>query len=346
VACNEPGPTSQPAGARGGSASKPAGAKGKGKRKGKPTAVAVQAVTRGAISSFYETTASLQAERTASVLARAKGVVQAISFEEGDTVKKGQVLLRVDDADLKLGLEQAKAKTAGLQDRFQRLKELVAKDLAPVEELETVTHDLRSAQAEQDLAQLTLSRTRVRAPFTGTVVQRLSEVGQSVDDSTPVFELADLDPLLARVHVPSKEFKRIARDQPVRLTLDSSGTELSGRIKLVSPVIDPDTGTIKVMVEISEYPPNTRPGDFAQVRIVTERRQDRLLVPRVAVMQDRGAQVAFVVKDGSAHRKTITTGFEQDKLTEVLTGLELGASVVIKGQHSLKDGQPVQVLED
>ncbi len=348
--CDSPGPASKPAGASSkpaGGGSKPAGASSRPSgHKSKATAVAVAPVTKGAISAFYETTATLESERTAPILARAKGVVQALKFEEGDTVKKGQVLVRIEDADLKLRLEQAEAKTAGLKDRFQRLERMVAKKLVPAEEFESVRHDLRSAQATEDLARLELSRTRVRAPFAGKVVRRHVEVGQTVNDSTPVFDLADFDPLLARVHVPSKELKRIAQDQPVRLVLDSSGAKLEGRIKLISPIIDPTTGTIKVTVEISKYPEGTRPGDFAQVSIVTEQRQERLLAPRTAVIDERGTKVVFVAEAGKAARKVVEVGFEQDEWAEIVSGLSLGESVVIKGQHSVKDGQPIKIVEN
>lgn len=350
ASCDEPSAGSRPAhaGSKGaGAASKPSGAASKpGGRKSRATVVAVAQVTRGGISSFYETTATLESERTAPILARAKGIVQALYFEEGDTVKKGQVLVRIEDADLKLRLVQAEAKTAGLKDRFQRLEGMVAKKLVPAEELETTRHDLRSAQATEDLARLELSRTRVRAPFAGRVVRRHVEVGQTVSDSTPVFDLADLDPLLARVYVPSKELKRIAQDQPVQLILDSSGAKLEGRIKLISPVIDASTGTIKVTVEISKYPEGTRPGDFAQVRIVTEQRQQSLLAPRSAVIDERGIRVVFVAEGDKAIRKVVKVGFEQDDMSEILSGLSLGESVVIKGQHSIKDGQPIKIIEN
>lgn len=323
------------------------GPRANGAPKGKPPApVAVAPVVEGDIFDVYESTATLEAERTAPVLARAKGLVQAVLVEEGDAVKAGQVLLRIDPADLALRVEQAAATTAGLEDRFERLEGMVKQELAPAEELETTRHELRSAQAEEKLARLALSRTRVRAPFSGRVVRRLVAAGQSVDDGTPVFEVADLDPLLARVHVPSKALARIAPAQPVTLTLDSTGRALEGRIQLVSPVIDPSTGTIKVTVEIPEYPEGTRPGDFAAVRVVTERREGRRLVPRGAIVEDKGQSIVFVAVDGRAQRREVKVGLRHEDRAEILEGLALGEKVVTKGQHALEDGQGLEILEE
>ena len=310
-----------------------------------PTPVATARAGTGSIASFYVTTATLEAEKTAPVLARLQGVIQSIEREEGDAVDKGEVLLQIENAEYKLRLEQAQARTAQLRDRYVRLKGMVEKDLIPVEEFETVQHDLRSARAEEGLARLSLSRTRVHAPFAGRVIRRLVDVGRTVADGTALFELADLEPLLARVFVPSKEFKRLRANQPVELNLDSSGEPLTGKVRLVSPVIDPESGTIKVTVEIASYPPDTRPGDFATVRIVTDRHENTVIIPRLAVVEDRDERVVFIVNTATAERRRVRLGFEEGRNVEVLEGVRPGEAVVVKGQYRLKDGEPVKVLD-
>jgi len=166
----------------------------------------------------------------------------------------------------------------------------------------------------------------------------------------PLFVMADFHPLLARVHVPSREFKKLKRDQQVDLVLDSSGQRLSGRIKLVSPVIDPASGTIKLTVEVPDYPAGTRPGDFAQVQIVTERRDGATLVPRGAVLTDKGETIVYVVNgDGdqpTAERRIVETGFTDDDNAQITAGLAPGDLVVTRGQRSLKHGTPLKILDE
>ena len=319
--------------------------RGAGAPKRPPTPVAVSTANRGPIASFYVTTTTLEPEKTAPVLARVNGVIERLAVEEGDTVKSGKALLYIESDQYKLRVAQLAARTAQLRDSHKRLRKMVARKLVGTEEFEKVKHDLEGAQAEEKLARLELSYTTVRAPFTGRVVRRMVEVGHTVAPSVPLFELADLEPLLARVYVPSKAFKRLARSQPVELELDSTQTKLTGHIKLVSPVIDPASGTIKVTLEIPEYPPGTRPGDFAHVRITTEQHDDALLVPRIAVVQDRQERVVFVVVDGRAQRRIVEVGFEQGGQAEILKGLAAGEKVVVKGQTALKDGAAVKILE-
>jgi membrane fusion protein (multidrug efflux system) len=214
-----------------------------------------------------------------------------------------------------------------------------------VEEFEAVKNDQLAAEAAYDLAALELSYTQVRSPFSGRVIRRFVDPGQTVNQGTQLFTIADMSRLLARVHVPAKEFRNIQVDQPVELTLDSEEETLTGRITLISPVIDPTSGTIKVTVEVTDYPRSTRPGDFVEVRIVTDRHTDTVLVPNTAVISDRGEQVVYVAADSVAVRRVVEVGFQDDQAIEIVSGLVSGEMVVIQGQRSLKDGQPLKILE-
>jgi membrane fusion protein (multidrug efflux system) len=310
--------------------------------------VAVTQVTSGSISSYYRATATLEAEKEAQILARVTGVVEALLAEEGDLVAAGDPLLKVDNDEYRFRLVQASAATANLRSRFERMESMIKEGLATEEEFQAVRSELASADADEGLARLALSYTTVTAPFGGRVTVRLVDVGQNLTSGDPVMVMADFDPLLAKVHVPSREFKKLQADQAVNLVLDSSGTQLAGRIKLVSPIIDPTSGTIKITIEVPDYPSGTRPGDFAQVQIVTEKRDGVLLVPRIAVLTDKGESVVYTLVEGeipTAERRIVETGFSDDSRTQILSGLAVGETVVVKGQRSLKNGAPLKILE-
>lgn len=318
---------------------------GQGRPSGPPVTVSVEPAGHRSMSSYYAATASLDPNKEAEVLAQVSGVIQSITAEEGDRVAKGDLLLRIDDREHKFRLAQAQAEADKQQTRFDRMKKMYEGNLLSAEEFDTAKNDLQAAKAARDLAELELSYTRVTAPFTGRVVRRMVDPGQSVNVSTPLFTVADLDRLLARVHVPAKEFRNIKTDQKVQLVLDSSEEVLEGKITLVSPVIDPATGTIKVTVEVSDYPPDIRPGDFAEVRVVTDVHADALTVPRTAVFAEKSEQVLYVAMDSVAVRRVVEVGFGDGEYTEVLSGLEDGEQVVIQGQRSLKDGARIKIMD-
>jgi membrane fusion protein (multidrug efflux system) len=310
-----------------------------------PIPVAIDKVTRGDIASYYTATATLTAEKEAQILARATGVALSLHCEEGDWVQAGQTLLRIEDHEYRLRLAQAEATTANLKGRYERLKGMWKQQMVSAEEYESTENELKAAEAAEELARLNLSYTTVKAPFTGRVVGRLVDVGQNINTGTPLFVIADFDPLLAIVHVPSKEFKKLKPDQKVTVILDSTKQRLEGRIKLVSPVIDPTSGTIKITVEIPEYPTDTRPGDFAEVNIITEKRAGTTLVPKIAVFTDRGDQIVYVAADSTAERRVVELGFEDDENAEITSGVSEGEDIIVKGQRSLKHGAPIKILE-
>lgn len=311
--------------------------------------VSVFAAVQGPIASYYRSTASLEAEKQADILARAAGVVAAVLAEEGDGVHEGQPLLRIGNDEYRYRVEQAAARTLQVAAAFERLSQMRAEQLASEQEFESARADLAAAEAEEGLARLNHSYTTVSAPFGGVVTRRLVDFGQNVSSGTPLYTLASITPLLARVHVPSREFRQLQIDQQVLLVLDSTRERLLGRVALISPVIDPGSGTIKVTVEVPRYPVGTRPGDFAEVRIVTEMREQAILVPRVAVVTEKGETAIYVVREGEeprAERRLVSVGFTEDDLAQIIEGLAPGERVVVKGQRSLQDGQLLKIIEE
>lgn len=328
--------------------------------------VALQSVTTGDIASYYEATATLEAEKQAEVLARVAGLVDRLLVEEGDHVSEGTPLLEVENGEYRLRARQTAALAANVRARFERVEVMHAEGGISEEEFQAASSDLAVAEADDGLAQLNLSYTTVRAPFDARVTRRMIDVGQNISQGSPLFLMADFDPLLANVHVPSRELGKLKQNQGVRLSLDSSGVKLDGRIKLISPVIDPSSGTIKLTIEIHDYPEGTRPGDFAAVSIVTEKHTGATLVPRGAVISEKGESFVYVAVMGGgkkrgkpeaeteeapsepvlgAERRVVEIGFTDDEHAEILSGLKPGERIVVKGQRSLKHGVPLKVLE-
>lgn len=333
------------AGAPGGRGGPGKGAPGEGAGESETIPVAVEPAVIGVASSTYTTTAVLEAENHAEIRARTTGVVRSLLREEGDLVQEGQDLLLLEDDEARLRVRQAEANLDKSRSEHARGASMRDGGMLSDQEFDALKNTLDVRESELELAKLELSYTRVTSPLTGRVVRRHVDLGTHISPGTILAEVMDVTPLLALVHVPANRMGFVAVGQRVKLGLNSNDTQLEGVVRLVSPIVDPQTGTVKVTVEIRSYPPATRPGDFAEVRIVTARHDNATLVPSRAIFEEQGQSILYVTEGGKAVRRVVKSGFVDGDATEILEGVAPQELVVIKGQRDLRDAVRVEVLE-
>ncbi len=159
--------------------------------------------------------------------------------------------------------------------------------------------------------------------------------------------MTNLDPLLAYVHVPEKEFRKLAPGQPAEVVVDALGGEkFTGTISRISPTVDPQSGTFRARVEVPDATRHLKPGMFARVNIAYERRENALQLPRTAIIDSDGEQSVYIVVGAKAEQRRITTGLANNGWIEVLQGLKGDERVVVVGQAGLKTGTAVKVVDD
>ena len=316
---------------------------------GKDAAVPVetQPVKRAQMVAVYSGTAPIEAHEEALVVAKVGGEVRQIFVEEGDAVQAGQLLARLDGDRLRLTLAQTDANLNKLERDYKRTLDLSERGLVSRSTAENLKYDLDALEAAPDSARLELSYTDIRAPIGGVISARAIKVGNTISPNDATFTVTDLDPLLAYVHVPEKEFRKIAPGQAAEVIVDALGGErFVGSISRISPTVDPQTGTFRARVEVDDRSRRLKPGMFARVNIVYERRPDALQLPRTAIIDSDGQQSVYVIDDGKAQQRVIETGLANGGWIEVVGGLEGGERVVTVGQAGLKSGTPVRIVGD
>jgi len=327
-----------------------------GKAKDKPEAgaeaeaavpVEVQALQRAAMVAVYSGTAPIEAHEEAEVVAKVGGEVRQILVEEGDAVQAGQLLARLDGDRLRLEVAQTEANLRKLERDYKRQLELSEKGLVAKGTAENAKFDLDALRAAYDRARLELSYTEIRAPIDGVVSARHIKLGNTISANEPTFRVTDLDPLVAYVHIPEKEFRKLAPQQTADVVVDALGGErFKGVISRISPTVDPKTGTFRARVEVPDPSRRLKPGMFARVNIVYERRENALQLPRAAMLDADGAQSVFIVVDGKAQQRPVSTGLANNGWLEVVEGLDGSEQVVVVGQAGLKTGSPVKVVSE
>ncbi len=254
-------------------------------------------------------------------------------------------MARLDGDRLRLELNESQARLRKLQRDFQRNLELREKGLISQGDFEKIQYELEALEASNNLASLQLDYTQIRAPIAGVVSQRFIKRGNMARVGDPLFHVTSLDPLVAYLFVPESKYKQLAPGQPAVLEIDALRWErLFADVTRVSPVIDADTGTFKITVEISDPERRIKPGMFARISIVYDRHENALQVPRPAIVGDDEDTSVFVVEDGIAIRKPVQTGFSDQGMIEITAGLTDGEHVITVGQVGLKDDSKVTVI--
>ncbi len=307
--------------------------------------VEISEASRGVISAYYSTTATLEADEEAMVVAKVRGIVEALEVEEGDFVKKDQVLARLEDEQLEIEAERAKATMDRLYNEYQRNEELYEKNLISAEQFENSKFEYASQKSAYELAKLNLEYASIRAPISGVISERLVKVGNMVNTDQEVFKITDFNPLLAILHVPEHEMSKLNKNQTAFIQVDAiQGESFEGKVLRISPVVNPETGTFKVTIAVTDHTKQLKPGMFGRVRIVYDTRSNALMVPKNAVISEDGNNSVYQINDNLAYRKKIETGYVNGNYIEIISGLNEGDQVVTIGQSSLQDSALVQIV--
>lgn len=307
--------------------------------------VEVTEVSLGSISAFYSNTTTLEAVEEASVVSKVRGIVQKILVEEGDKIKKDQIIAKIEDDQYRIEAERAKASMDRMYNDYQRKAELFDKDLISAEVYENSRFEYESQKSVYQLAELNYQHTNIKSPISGVVSERLIKIGNMIGIDQQAFQVTDFDPIQAIIYVPEHERSKIKVDQQAELKADALPNQLYfGKVERISPTIDPSTGTFKVTVYMDQGQDDLRPGMFGRVRIVYDTHENTQIISKVAVISDDETQSVFVIKDSLAFKKIIQTGYENGSNIEVLNGLEEDEMVVTTGQGSLQDSTKVNIV--
>ena len=311
-----------------------------------PVPVETSKPVRGDVFAVYSGTAPIEAFAEADVIAKVEGVVEQILFEEGDDVAEGEVLARLDGDRLRLELNESRARLDKMRRDFERNKELREKGLLSEGDFEKLRFDLQALEASYNLASLELDYTQIRAPIDGVVSERYVKIGTTIRVGDRAFKVTSFEPLVAYMHVPEREYRQIRAGQPVAIDIDAlAGERIFAEVTRISPVVDPQTGTFKITIEIRDEERRIKPGMFGRMSIVYDVHENVLQIPRSAVIEDRGDETIFIVENGEAVRRVVQTGYGSEGMVEITDGLGDEDEVVTVGHVGLKPGAKVKVID-
>jgi len=320
--------------------------------------VEIENVARKNLNSYQVLNGIVEPERMIEIYSRLSAYIKQIIREEGDFVKENEVLVLLDDTEIKIShqqaqiqLDQAKLSKEEEEKNFARSVELRKKELISEQEYQASEGLVQQRQLDYEdrlesfkNLQLQLNWTKIRALSSGYITSRLVEVGDKVNQNEHVYTIEDFSPLLIRVFVPSSDSINLRTGMESEVTTDIlPDTPFIGKVKLINPRIDVQTGTVKVTIEVHDKTLSLKPGMFVEVKIVTGVKENILVIPRKAVLFKQNKTFVFVVNQGQVAQREVTLGLAEEDDVEILSGLEEGETIVKVGVESLKDGERIAV---
>ena len=282
------------------------------------------------------------------------GRITALGFADGAQVRKGQLLVQLDDVLQRAELAQANAQLAVAKANHERNKELLAQKFVTQRVVDESAAALQVVQAQVALAQAKTGRMAIVAPFSGTLGLRVVNVGDYVKDGADLVNLEDTSAMLVDFKLPERVARKVGKGQKVEMVLDAlPGKTFAARIEAIDPLLDVNGRALSVravLPQSGEKGVVLRPGMFARVTTVFGINDEALVVPEEAIVPQGGKQ--FVIKavgEGAAlasQRQEVSLGVRRQGKVEITKGLALGDVVVVAGQQRLqKDGTPLRPVD-
>lgn len=287
----------------------------------------------------FETVGNLDSTDQIDISSEYAGQIKAIRFSAGDSVKKGQILIELDDTVVKNELAIAKHRLALSESNYERTKQLAQRRIASTQSLEEAKTDWQEKKNTYLSTRAKYNKLQIKSPFDGTLGDRHISVGQYIKIGEPLVKLVAQSNLKLQYHLPERYLASLNKGQAVSLETDAfPNQQFTGKVTFIDPALDPDTRSIRIEAEIPNTEHRLLPGMFVRLTHIFGNTQSRLFVPEESLIPTINGQKIFISTDKHAKSIMVQTGIHHNGMTEITKGLDPDSLVITRGQHRLKDG--------
>jgi membrane fusion protein (multidrug efflux system) len=310
----------------------------------RPVAVEASAVMVDTMERRLTAIGTLESNESVTLRPEIAGRLAVIHFREGERVAKGNPVVELDASAYRAQVAEAEARLGLSRRSAERTHELFNRRMGSASERDESIAAQEVAQAELNFARVQLAKTRIAAPFEGVLGLRRVSVGAYLNPGDPLVTLDDIDPIKVDFRVPEPALPLVRTGQRIEMRLDAFPEQhFEGEIYAIAPRVDVDGRTVSLRALVPNPQGLLKPGLFARVEVVVERREGALVIPEQAVVPQAAGQAVFRVVDGKASLTMVTLGQRRAARVEVLEGLSPADMIVTAGQLKLRDGTPVKV---
>ncbi len=289
------------------------------------------------------TTGTVLANEEVELRSEISGKIIKIFFREGSNVNRGELLVKINDEELRAQLERARYRVKLLEDREYRQKVLLQREAISREDYDVSLNELNVARSEVELAEAQINKTEIKAPFSGRIGLKSVSEGSFVTSSIIIATLQNINPIKIDFSVPEKYSLQVQKGDKVTFSVTGTDEVFSGEIYAVEPKIDPVTRTLKIRAIYQNNAGRILPGSFAGVKLVLKKINNAIMIPTQSVVPELKGQKVFLFKNGIAVPQIIETGIRKEETIQVIRGLNVNDTLITSGILQIKPGIPVKI---
>ena len=273
------------------------------------------------------------------------GKIINIYFKEGSSVKKGDLLVKINDAELQAQLAKAKYNLKLLEDREHRQRVLLEREAISQEDYDVSLNELNVVKADIELVKAQVAKTEIRAPFDGVIGLKNVSEGSFVNTETIIATLQDINPIKIDFSIPEKYSGSVKVGDQIRFKVVGKDETYTGKVYAIEPKIDPQTRTLKLRAVYSNAARSILPGSFADVELILHEIQGALMVPTYSIIPELKGQKVFLYRNGKAFPQNVEIGIRTDTRVQITNGLAENDTLITSGILQIRPNSPVTISE-
>ncbi len=291
------------------------------------------------------TTGTILANEEIELRSEVSGKIVQILFKEGSFVNKGDLLVKINDADLQAQLRSAESKVKLSKEKEARQKQLRDGNLISQEEYDNTVSELNVNQADYDLIKAQIDKTEIRAPFSGVVGLRSVSEGSYVTTSTVIARLQNFSSLKVDFSIPEMYSASVKTNDELEFRISGSDQLYKAKVYAIEPKIDPGTRTLQIRAICSASYKDLVPGAFANVELNLKKTSNAVLIPTVAIVPELKGQIVYLYKGGLVESRPVETGVREETQVQIVKGLSDGDTVITSGILQIRPNAKVKISE-
>lgn len=291
------------------------------------------------------TSGNIRANEVVELSSESSGLITEILLQEGRSVQHGDLLVKINDAELQAQRERAQYRLNLAEQREQRQLRLLERGGISQDEYDATLNEVNVMRSEIRLIDAQIEKTEVRAPFTGVVGLKYVSTGSYISPDTRIASLQDVDPVKIDFSVPERYLARVTIGDVIEFTVQGVDSTFVGEVYAIEPRIDTETRSLQVRA-MSDNPERILfPGAFANITLILDEIDDALMLPTIAIVPELNRQKVYVARDGKVEEVEVRTGIRTSNKVQVIDGLQRGDVVLTTGLLQARPGMEIEIVE-